>query len=150
MLRALMPQMTKIAPLAGVGFGLMAWRAFSTPPPPEMFRQNEHVAKAYPALANAIAKLGALDDPQGLERIVALVVAIHDEDVAKHPSAQWRISRLSAEILREAKGMLKRYPGISSDDHFRIAIACEQDTIPQIDQWLENVLHNHLLSMNSS
>ena len=69
-----------------------------------------------------------------------------DRDASGGPAAQWRISRLSAEVVRDAKALCVAAPKATSDEVFRAVLTCREEVVPQLQGQLDDLLHNHLLA----
>ena len=129
---------------ASVGAGLFWARCRASPAAPACFAAHPEVAAAYPGLASAVGKICELDAAQGAT-LVAHTVRLAHLAATTDPSAQWQITRLNAEVLRLARHVCATAPAHESDARYRLVGACVADTLPQLETWLDNLLHNHLL-----
>lgn len=129
--------------MAGLGVGLYALRSAVTAP---LHPSLAALGRSYPGLAAAASALHALGDEAGFARLVAKLEEIARLDVARGPAAQWQISRLSAEVVRDARELCRRAPAAESDAVFQAVLQCTDETVPQIQSHLDDLLHNHLLA----
>ena len=113
------------------------------------------VRAARAALEAGADHLGVADVAEALELRAAGIDApvlawLHDPladlDAAGGPAAQWRISRLSAEVVRDAEALCVAAPKATSDEVFRAVLTCREEVVPQLQGQLDDLLHNHLLA----
>ena len=131
-------------------FGVLALGAYTmntlnAVPNHHIVCESSIIVNSYPGIASLLTSLARLQLDQGLRRIVEKTQQLLEWDQKKRLSSRWYISRLSTEIVSDANRLCKQhtYP---SDDMYRTMLLCEQEVIPQLEQQLQDVLHNHLLN----
>lgn len=130
---------------AALGMGAYALRRLaSTPLHPRVAERGALLR--YPALATAASQLAAVGCGTGFDALLTKLCAIADLDAAGGPAAQWRISRLSAEVVRDAEALCVAAPTVTSDEVFRAVLTCREEVVPQLRGQLDDLLHNHLLA----
>ena len=113
---------------------------------PILVQEYPKVSDSYPSLAASLSHLSTLQDEEGLRRVVQFADRIRLlDDQRSDPGAQWRIARMSKQMIREVEHMCARAPRSKSDDIFRAVVDCERETIPALKGVLEDILHNHIL-----
>ena len=130
---------------AAVGVGLIWARANMTPAVPACLASHPHVARAYPGLAQATQQLAKLEHAQTPE-LVAHVVRTAELSTSTDANAQWEIAREIAKTMALARHICPTTPMHESDETYRHVLTCTGDVLPQLETWLDNLLHNHLLS----
>lgn len=95
-------------------------------------------------LAATLSQLGALAEEAAFRDILLVMRRILAADRSSGPRAQWDISRDSAELLRLAKAACAKAP--LSDDAYRSSMHAQEETLPQLQGQLDDLLHNHLLA----
>ena len=131
---------------ASMGLGAYALRRLMHEPLHPLLAARE-ASDRYPSLAASLSQLATLGDDEGLRRCLAFFDEIAELDAStRRLDAQWKISRASAELVREAKDMCERVHASASDDVFRAVLTCTDEVVPQLESHLETVLHNHLLA----
>lgn len=136
-----------IVPAGGamVGVGLLWARTNAQPKTPPAFASHPHVARAYPGLAQAIHEIAELNHPRTGE-LVAHTVRAAELASSTREDAQWQLARTIAATMRLAKHICSSTPMHESDEQYRRVLSCTGDTLPQLESWFDNMLHNHLLS----
>lgn len=129
-----------------LGAGLYVLRRLSQPIIHPVVAAHTTLVESKPALAAAVSQLGALEDTEALICVVDKVNRILEMDTQGGLAAQWHISRLSAEVVRDAEAMCRTPSAARSDDVFRAMLTCKEEVIPQIRGQLDDLLHNHLLA----
>lgn len=139
---------TQASALACVGAGSLALSYIFTPRIHDSVREHTELVQHFPVLAASISRLVVLGDDEGMRRLLEAVdrlVALdckHGRDAA----SQWRIARITTEILETARQMCRDAPCLKSDEAYRNVVLCLDDAIPAIERNLEDVLYNHLLA----
>jgi hypothetical protein len=132
---------------AGLGLGVYALRRLMAQPVhPVVLEESPRLASDFPALAQALSKLGALGDEPALRALARKAERIAELDAANGPASQWQITRLSVEVVRDARAMCRAAPSAHSNDVFCAVLDCQDEAIPQLQEHLDNLLHNHLLA----
>ena len=130
-----------------LGLGAYVLRRLSTPAlHPVLAEEHPEIAAHSPALAATASQLATLQNEAGLRDLVRKIAEVVRLDLAGGPTAQWRISRLNTDIVNDARSLCARAPRASSEDLFRAVLDCQNETIPQLQGHLDNLLHNHLLA----
>lgn len=131
---------------AAVGVGLYALRRFGGASLHPVLVEYPELVRRFPGLAATVSELGRLGNDAGLRALLQKVQQIVDMDLRRGPGAEWKISRLSSEVVRDADAMCVAAPKTSSDELFRAVLACRDETIPQLRGHLDDLLHNHMLA----
>ena len=133
--------------LAGLGAAAFALRALrSAAPHPLVADECPELVRAFPDLALAASQLATLDDEAALRALLGKLREVVRLDATRGAAAQWSISRLSAEIVRDAERMCANAPVAHSDEVFRAALTCREEVVPLLQGQLDDLLHNHLLA----
>ena len=132
--------------LGALGLGAYALRCLSREALHPLVAERTTLVKRYPALCACVSKLHTLGDERALATLVDKLGSIAELDAARGPAAQWQISRLSAEVVREARDMCRRANTAGSDEVFRAVLTCTDEVVPQVQGHLDDLLHNHLLA----
>ena len=132
---------------ATMGVGMMVLRkAFSTRLH-EKVLHCETLVKSHPAIANLLGELVEIASDEEGQRILSSAEEIAQHDAKRLPESQWHIVRLTSDVVKQAKSICASVSHTSSDEMFRRSVSCEQDVIPQLEGMLDDLLHNHLLSL---
>ena len=131
-------------------FGAMALGAYTLKllnrkPLHPLVKEKPELCTHSPVLASLLSQLHCLDDEPGLRRLVEKTADLVAHDKAGRLSAPWRISRLSSDIVRDAKALCDQTKKTDSDELFRNVLFCTEEIIPQMESQLDDLLHNHLL-----
>lgn len=132
--------------LSALGAGLYTLRYLARPALHPLVAARVVLAERHPALAAALSQLGTLGNDAAFAALLAKVDAILALDAQGGPAAQWQISRLSAEVVRDADALCKTPLAARSDEVFRAVLTCKDEAVPQIRGQLDDLLHNHLLA----
>lgn len=95
-------------------------------------------------IAATLSQIGSITNESAFRDILSLMRRIIAADQSSGPRAQWDISRDSAELLRIAKIACAKEP--TSDDAYRSSMTAQEETLPQLQSQLDDLLHNHLLA----
>ena len=144
MMRGVLVQGSALAGLGVAAFALRRIRMVS--PHPIVLHECPELVHQFPDLAAAASQLATLDNDPALRAVVRKLAEIVRLDAAQGASAQWSISRLSAEIVHDAECMCRAAPIAASDAVFRAALTCRDEVVPQLQGQLDDLLHNHLLA----
>lgn len=140
------PYVLQASLFAALGMGAYTLKRFgSTPLHPILLRYPELV-QMYPMLASNLSQFSQLGDDDGLEEIVRRVVEIVRLDASPDLSAQWHISRMNSELIKDVERWCCRTPRAHSDERFRAVLTCTDELLPQLIKHLDDLLHNHILA----
>ena len=128
-----------------LGLGAYALRRLTAAEPhPLLVSDFADIQEHCPNLAATLSQLGGMVDEDALRDMLVVMRRILVADRSSGPRAQWEISRDSAELLRLAKAACAKAP--LSDDAYRASMRAQQDTLPQLQGQLDDLLHHHLLA----
>lgn len=143
------PVALQAALFGALGVGAYALRRLARTPAHPLVDARPELARL-PALALAASELARLAEAA---RLHAPLAALLDElveiarlDAAGGLAAQWQIARRSTRAVGDAEALCRAVPIAESDELFRAALACREETVPQLRGALDDLLHNHLLS----
>lgn len=131
---------------ATVGVAAYVLRRITTPSLHPLVSEQTLLRTRHPALAASVSQLCALKNDDAFRKILMRIVEIAHLDESRALNAQWRISRLSADVVEDAKAMCLSVPTEQSEDLFRAVLMCTEEAVPQMQTHLDNLLHNHLLA----
>lgn len=140
------PVLLQAGVFAALGGALYAMRKLSNDVVHPLVAQYPDLVRRHHGLAVTASRLATLGNAEAFKRVVAALAAVDEADAQGGTTAQWRISRLSAEAVREAKAMCARAPTARSDEAYRAALVCADEVVPQLQGHLDDLLHNHLLA----
>lgn len=130
---------------AAVGLTAYALRRLAaTPLHPRVAERGDLLR--FPAMAATVSQLAALGDVARLDALLDKLCEIARLDAGGGSAAQWRISRLSAEVVRDADAMCVAAPTATSDEIYRAVLTCREEVVPMLRGQLDDLLHNHLLA----
>jgi len=131
-----------------VGVAAIAIQRFTLPPKAhEIMKDYPNMSSKYPSLAVDLSKLLLLTTEERLRGILRMFDEIAVIDNAKLHSSQWRLARLIKQINTEMSTVMSEVEIWKSDDLFLNKQLIEEDTLPAIEQHLDNILHNHLMTV---
>lgn len=145
MFHAVRPIAMQASFFAAMGLGVYTLRRLSTVPLHPSVAACPEIAQKHPAIAETLSQLAKLDDGDAFHAVLRMVAAVVSIDEQGGPAAQWHISRQNTQIVRRAKSMCSSTNALKTDDAFRVALNCQEETIPQLESHLDNLLHNHIL-----
>lgn len=102
------------------------------------------VASAHPALCSELSQLAALGQAGALRDVMRLVECIVALEEGKGKGSEFKIARLAAQVSKSLKDMLEATELWKSDALFNEKRIAEEDTVPAVEQYLENILHNFI------
>jgi len=129
--------------LGGLGAAFYAAKALFQPEIDARVGARRMLAAREPNLAVLLTQLCRLGDDAGMEALLDVVDRIVEHDRCGDAASQWYIARLSADVAARTRGMCRaavRDPALFAHSSY-----CSDEVLPQIDQQLMNLLHNHLL-----
>lgn len=141
MLKPILQQASFFGVLALGAFTLKQWNRIPMHP---IVQESQILVQHAPNLASLLSLLAGLGLDEELRRLVRKTQTVVEHDRRRTLASQWHISRMSSELVHDAKAMCKQH-SLPSDDIYRTMLFCEQEVIPQMEQQLQDLLHNHLL-----
>ena len=128
---------------AVLGGGVLALKALSRSAIHPLVEAHPEVC-AHHGVAAALSMLGDLGDDAEMEGIVQdFKHIVHlASDVHTH-GAQGQLARAQPAMVARVRGMCKRSQSVR-------AVVCMEEAVPQLEQHLEDMLHNHLLARRST
>lgn len=139
------PVAMQTALFGAIGAGVLVLRKLTKTPLHPLVSARPELAR-HPVMAHAASRFADLGDEAAFVRLLDKLEAIASLDAVRLPATQWKISRMSADVVRDAESMCARAPVVQSNDAFRAVLTCRDEAIPQLQSELDNLLHNHLLA----
>lgn len=112
-----------------------------------IIREYTTLNRKYPFVAKDASQLLSLQQDSCVRDVLLLLTHMAQEDEARRPCSQWKMARLSAQAEAALDHLLTSVETWKSEELFTQKQIAEDDTVPLIKQHLENVLHNHMMSM---
>lgn len=138
------PFVLQAAVLGGLGLGTRALRYLVKPKVHALVATRPPIV-AHGPLAETLSPIVSLCDESRAGRLLDKVERVLELDRdGNNAAAQWHISRLSGDILRDAQAICK-VSALADNEVFRLAMTCQEENIPQLQGHLDDLLWNHLL-----
>lgn len=138
-----------IAAAACTGVWFVLQRVVQRKPSDIILNEYPEIAAHYPTLALTISSFEDIDCSAEKQLFRALLEVIHDisraDSASKRTSARemMRLAKIAEHLAN--KLVLSSLHNISDSEDFKSALYCKEDVMPQLEQQLDDVLHNHML-----
>lgn len=129
-----------------VGMGASVWmvRSVMSVPVHPLVASRAQLVREQPALARVLSELvqfGAHDETEALLDVVDEMLR---QLTTSTRAAHWHVARLNGEIVRQARRMCAMRTRCD-DATFHGLVVANDETVPELEAVLDNMLHNALL-----